>query len=304
MKKLGLEMTDKVSGHIESFLEINEQYWNLYESIENDLSEYLHRVGFKDEKIDFVQDIVHNIFDKIRLIDYLTNEEDKEKEDVLRQAYVIADEPIPFYRETPKAKIKLSKEQIKEFDALSMPYSIKELKNEDDEDTNLMMTIADSDYLNKLAKKSKDKRTKELVKIFENEFMPEVPIKDVKELHVYFPDYDEDLLFLDEEGLHKVVGKKAKIEFMDGTKKVGYLGSDFKDQDGDDCLGLFEAYDDYKGFYDYHIYKIKDLLRGDVLYYPRESINFSFDIKVRDINKVTVGMTEKKETKKKIKDEN
>ncbi len=304
MKKIGLKMTDRVSNHIEKFLEIQDQYRNLYESLENDLSEYLSRMDFDDKGLEFVHDIVHNIFDKIRLIDYITNEEDKNKDDVIRQAYVIADEPIPFHKVTSKDKIKLSKKQIKEFDEINMPYSIKDLEREDDEDTNLMMTLADSDYLNKLAKKSKDMRIKEIVKIFENEFMPEVPIKDIKELHVYFQDYDEDLLFLDEEGLHKVVGKKARIEFLDGTTKIGYLGSDFSDKDGDDCLGLFEAYDDYKGFYDYHMYKIKDVLRGDVLFYPRESIDFSFEIKIRDINKVTVGMTEKKETKKKIIDEN
>lgn len=303
MKKIGLKMTDKVRNHIEHFTEIYEQYWDLFENIKDDLSEYLYMSEFLEEKIKFVQNIVYNIFDKIRLINYITNEVDKDKKDIIRQAYVIANEPIPFYKKASKAKIKLSKEQINEFDVLNMPYSIKELKKEKDADTIVMMTLIDSDYLNKLAKKSKDKRIKKLVKVFENEFMPEVPIKDVKELHVYFKDYDEDILFLDEESLHKVVGKKAKIEFLNGTKKVGYLGSDFKDDDGDDCLGLFEAYDDYKGFYDYHIYKIKDLLRGDVLFYPREEINFEFDIKVRNISKAIFGMTEKKKTKK-IKEKN
>lgn len=42
---------------------------------------------------------------------------------------------------------------------------------------------------------------------------------------------------------------------------------------------------------------------GDVLFYPREEINFEFDIKVRNISKAIFGMTEKKKTKK-IKEKN
>ena len=80
MKKIGLKMTDRVSGHIENFLEIHEQYGELYDCIIDDLSDYLHRSGFTDEEIMFVQDIVSNIFDKIRLINYLTNEEEKNKD--------------------------------------------------------------------------------------------------------------------------------------------------------------------------------------------------------------------------------
>ena len=87
-------------------------------------------------------------------------------------------------------------------------------------------------------------------------------------------------------------GKAARAEFLNGTKKIGYLGSDFRDEDGDECLSLFEAYNESKGFYDYNIYKIKDALKIDVLAYPREKIDFNFRIKVRHIKKYIKGITE------------
>ena len=302
MKKIGLKMSKTCKEHIDAWFRTKREELDIRLELIEDLKGYLQRSDMTQEEIDMVFDIIGWCYiDMINLLKYITNDDEHDAKDIIRQAYVINGDPIPYERPAIKEKVKLTKKQRKELDDLNLPYSIKELEDEEDFEVGLHMTFADADYLDNLVKKTKDSKTEKLLEIFKSEFMPEVPEEKVKELHVYFDDYDEDLLFMDQEGLHKVAGKKARIEFLDGKRKVGYLGSDFKDEDGDECLGLFEAYDEAKGFYDYHIYKLKDLLRADVLFYLREDIDFGFEIKVRDIKKVVKGMTEKKGEKKKNK---
>ena len=302
MKKITLKMSESTKYHIMKWLNIKEMELEFQTKLKHDLENYLQKSCLTEEEMNQIFNILGDCFiDIIHLMEYITNDDEHDAKDLIRQAYVINGDPIPYERPILKEKVKLTKKQRKELDDLNLPYSIKELEDEDDIDVGLHMTFADADYLGYLVKKTKDSKTEKLLELFKAEFMPEVPEEKVKELHVYFDNYDEDLLFMDEEGLHKVAGQKAKIEFLDGKKKVGYLGSDFKDEDDDECLGLFEAYDEAKGFYDYHIYKLKDLLRADVLFYPREDIDFGLEIKVRDIKKVVKGMTEKKGEKKKSK---
>ncbi len=291
---MSLKTTNVVKEHISKYYELNRLLFDVQDALVEDLKEGLRSNGLTGKEINLVFSIIADYIDIIDLINYITNDDEHDVKDIIRQAYIINGEPIPYEAPIIKDKVKLTKAQRKALNELNIPYSIEELEGEEDFDTNLTMVLANSDYLNKLYVKSNDEKTKKLVDLFEREFMPEVPEDEVKEIHVYFENFDEDILFMDEEGLHRVAGKKARVEFLNGKKVVGYLGSDFKDEDGDDCLGLFEAYDVTKGFYDYHTYKLNEILRADVLFYPRDKVNFKFEIKVRDIKKATKGMTEKK----------
>lgn len=303
MERRKLEITEEVAEHIEGFYNVREAFAYYKKMLEKDLMYYLNTITEDEKEIQQIVDAIDSYDDIIKMIEYLTNDEKKTIEDIIRQAYVISDVEIPYERKNLKVKCKLTKEQIQEIEELNVPYSIKEIEKvvnkENDIEQEMNMILANYVYLEKLSKKTKNRKIKNILKVFENEYMPSVPNKEVKEIHVYFPNYDEELLFLDEEGLHQVVGKKAKVEFLDGNRKIGYLGSDFKDKDGDECLGLFESYDESKGFYNYNTYKIKDVLRMDVLYYPREKIDFSFQIKVRHIKKYVKGVTENQNKVKK-----
>lgn len=297
MEKSKMSRIQEIEDNIDYFYNVCREYSEYSEKLYYDTIYLLKEHKATDKEIETILSIITSDFNNINFIHYLLNDEDKTIKDIIRQAYMIENRPIPYESEIKRQKCKLSKEQIKELDDLNVPYSVKEIEKEaKQENTELEtdMIIANYNYLNKLAKKTKKSNIKKILKVFENEYMPFVPEKEVKEIHVFFDDFDEEILFLDEEGLHKVVGKKARVRFLNGKHKVGYLGSDFKDRDGDKCLSLYEAFDEYKGFYDYHTYKLKDVLKIDVLCYPRDNIDFGFEIKVRHIKKYVRGVTEKK----------
>ena len=297
MSKSNKIIIKDLEDHIESFGKAYDECYKYSNILFEDSIKLLESYNATKEEIQQVFSILNGDIENIRLIRYMANEDEKNIKDIIRQAYVIENDPIPYERKPQNQKCTFTKEEIQMLEDLNIPYSVKEIEKESKQD-NLEhvfeMILADTTYLEKLVKKTKNAQTRKLLKRFEDEFMPEVPNKDVKEIHVYFDDFDEELLFLDQEGLHKVVGKKARVEFLNGKRKVGYVGSDFVDDDGDECVSLFEAFDTYKGFYDYHTYKIKDILKMDVLCYPRKEIDFGFEIKVRHINKYVKGVTERK----------
>lgn len=294
MKEKNLVMTDETEEHIEGYYNTLNALLYYEDMLERDVMNYLSQITSDFAKVEQIFSGIGTYDNIISLIKYLTNGERKNIKDIIRQTYVIANKPMPFERKSKVQKCNLTKEQIVELEDLNIPYSIKEIEKEKSFDSQMDMIIANYVYLKKLARKTKDTQIKKMLKIFENEYMREVPIEDVKEIHIYYPDYDEELIFLNEEGLHQVVGKKTRVEFLDGNRIVGYLGIDFKDKDGDECLSLFEAYTEKRGFYDYHTYKLKDILKIDVLYYPRDNIDFDFNIKIRHIKKYVRGVTEKK----------
>ncbi len=295
MKKEKLVMTKKVKEHIEGYYNTLNAHLYYNDRLEEDVINYIKSITNNLTEIKQILSTIGNYNNMISLIKYLTNGEEKDTKDIIRQAYVISNEPIPFNREIKPQKCNLTKEQIAELEDLNIPFSIKEIKKNKNYESQTEMILINFIYLDKIAKKTKKAQVKKMLKIYEDEYFPTVPKKEVKEIHIYYPDYDEEVIFLDEEGLHQVTGKKAKVEFLDGNKIIGYLGSDFKDKDGDECLSLFEAYDEKRGFYDYHTYKLKDTLRMDVLYYPRHEINFEFNIKVRHIKKYIKGVSEGKD---------
>lgn len=297
MRKKKLLITKEVMEHIEEFYNVKDAMEYYKKLLEQDLMGYLTLITEDVNEINQVLAAIDTYEDMTDVIKYIANGEDKNIKDIVRQAYVISNVSIPFERITPKFKPDITKEERKELDNLNIPYSINELykaMRENEHEYLTQMTVADYLCLQKILKKNKDKKIKKLYKKFEDEFASPVPEEDVKEMHLYYPDFDEGISFMDEERLHEVVGKKARIEFLDGTKKVGYLGSDFRDEDGDECVSLFEAYNENKGFYNYNTYKIKDTLKMDVLAYPREKIDFNFRIKVRHIKKYLKGVTENK----------
>ena len=293
-----------LNNHINNYIEVQEKMFDAIDALYEDFVLMIKSFDGTEELAKEIWDVVGGMFDSVILMEYMANGDKKSLKDILRQAYMIADAPMEYHpSEYKRAKLSLTKEQIKEFDKLNMPYSIKEIEKESkdgDIETELEMTMADYHFLEKQVKKLKTSHIKKMKKLFEDEYFPIVPEEEVKEIHVYYEDMNEEILFLDEEGLRQVVGKKAKVDFLNGDTKIGYIGCDFKDDEGDDCVGLFEAYDNYdkyeyyKGFFDYHLYKLKDILRMDVQYFRDDSINFIFDIKIRDINKVVKGATEKR----------
>lgn len=64
-----------------------------------------------------------------------------------------------------------NKEQENFFEELILPYSLEEIENEYDEDSLFMMIVADSNYLNKLSRKTQKPEIIESKRLFDTFFL-------------------------------------------------------------------------------------------------------------------------------------
>ena len=105
-----LVITKEVTGHIEEFYNVKDAMEYYKKMLEQDLINYLTLITKEEKEINRVLAVVDAYEDMIELIKYIANGEGKNIKDIVRQAYVISNVPIPFERITPKFKPEITKE--------------------------------------------------------------------------------------------------------------------------------------------------------------------------------------------------
>jgi hypothetical protein len=265
------EISIKVEEHKLDYVNAEEKLQETVTNINNDFVELLKLYNIENEDIDKMRSMIENIGDMCLIINYLINGNPKTVEDIYRQIYVINGKPIPYeYHYEEAEPIDFSDEEQEVLDTICLPYDISDFNTTNH---NQDAFLQDVYYIQKLINKEKDKKRKKILASILDTLAQPVPEEDVKEIHAYFPNGEMERIFLDTAGVHEIVGKRSRLKFKNGKKLIGYVGTDFFDNDNNPCISIFEAFDERKGFYKYNLYKLDDLYGVDTLY-THDIINY------------------------------
>ena len=250
--------------HKEEFVKAEEHIQDALLNLENDFGELLKLYNIENEDIAKMKGMVGTVADLCLLINFLINGNPKSVEDIYRQIYVINGKPIPFeYNYTEAESYEFTKEEIELLKTICLPYDIDEIN---EPKNSIEAYLQDVYYMQKLIRREKDENKKRILNNILDKFAKPVPEEDVKEIHMFFASGEMDRIFLDVAGVHEIVGKRSRLKFKNGKKIIGYVGSDFFDNEQNPCISIFESFDERKGFYDYNLYKLDDLYGVDTLY--------------------------------------
>ena len=249
--------------HKEDFINCEQQLKTAVDNIDGDFVELLQLYNVENEDIKRMRQLVDNIADMCMIINYLLNGNPKSVEDIYRQIYVVMAKPIPIQL-TPKdmEPFNFTFEEQEVLKNICLPYDFDELEQK----YLFEEYMTDVYYLQKLIRLEKDEQKKKIINDILDKIAKPIPEDKVKEIHVFYDDGEMEKIFLDVAGVHQIVGKKTRLRFKDGKRVIGYAGSDFYDNDGNPTVALFENFDERKGFFNYNLYKIDDLVGADTLY--------------------------------------
>ena len=257
--------------HKNQFVLAEQNISDALSNIQGDFVELLKLYNIENEDINRMKTMITSVADMCLLINYLINGNPKNVEDIYRQIYVINGRPIPFeYNYTEVESYDFTEEEQEFLKTLTLPYDLDEievLKN------SVEAYLQDVYYIQKLIKKEQDEDKKKMLNEILDKFAKPVPEDQVKEIHIFFENGEMDRVFLDVAGVHEIVGKRTRLKFKNGKKIIGYVGSDFFDDEHNPCISIFESFDERQGFYDYNLYKLDDLYGVDTLY-TNDLINF------------------------------
>ena len=256
------------------------------------LNDFVEEENYKRETIDYM--ILNSILNDVNvnfhtkeefkmLKNYMKNNNITNPEDIERQAIVISGKNLKYNYEPIKEEFDFTEEELELIQKLKLPFDIKDLEYWDDEDDSCIEKnqIAYS-AVDEAIKSSQTRQEKAVYESIMEKLFESVPEDEVREIHIYDLDnWTFNIQFLDEAGVHRIVSRKAKLYFKNGDTKVGYVGSDFK-HGNDECICIFESYDEEKGFGNYNCYLLKNLKKVEVIetITPRylEKINFEFEV--------------------------
>jgi len=246
--------------------------------IKNYLKVYLDEVDTPDG-IDLFGDINRIIdftCDIVSLMRYIAIKKPSSYKDVIRQAYALSEKEVPMYCFYASDYFAFSSIEEDELMKLNLPYSIESFRycNSLDRITGINRNVA---YIEQELDEEEDCHRINILKRIQKKLLG-LPISD-RMIHIHHKNKSVEVKNLDEIVLHKLAGKKARIELMDNKKVIGYLGSDFQDDDGNDCVSIFEDCDEANQFLtDYNMYKYENILRIDVINFFVYDKNFSFKV--------------------------
>jgi len=227
-----------------------------------------------------VKNIVKSGDRKLAFIKYLKNNELKDEVDILRQAYVIERRPLVVVVPSRSNCFNLSKEEINELDYIisDMDLSIEKLKTESDgyvdEDLNDIYRELNDTIMN-----TEDKDVKAKYITIKNKVFPEIIAGVNKTIIVHLLNGIKKAYSMTSYNLNRIVGQKTRLLFKDGSSIIGFSGFEFLDDDLEDCVTLFENYDENKGFYDFNAFKLESIMQIDCVLDFNGDINFEFNVK-------------------------
>lgn len=263
-----------ILGKIEDIIEQEQFDKEMEETIKlnNALTDISNNFNSKEEYIMLKKYVLNNKIDNIK--------------DLERQAIIITGKNLKYEPEEidyENFHYDFSDEELEVIKKLDIPYTIEEIERWDpNNENNYEMICKVYDTIYDAIVNSKNRNETRILNRIMDEIFPKVDKKDVKEIHIFNLDrMDMNIIFLDEAGVYEIVSRKAKLYFKDGRTKIGYVGSDFKVND-DDCICIFESYDNERGFGDYNYYLLDDLYKVEVIEnsIPRykEKIDFEFNL--------------------------
>lgn len=267
-------------------IDILSNQMNEYRSIEEtkmriiraQLNSYLKDIE-TPQKIDLIKlinDTVERPGDMVSIMRYIAVEKPMSWKDVVRQAYALCEKEFPVKTSYYGKNFNFTCTEYKTLKSMNLQFSINEIDSIYDPELRFLEIKENIKMIEQVINNESDPKK---IKIYERikRKLLGVP-ENSKMMHIYHSHDNMEVCSLDESVLHKLPGKKARIVLMDKTKVVGYLGCDFQDDDGDDCVSIFENCDQENQFLtEYQMYKFEDISLVEVIEYNTKK-NFCFRV--------------------------